>query len=305
MKTRSAIALIVATVFLHAGFAQDILDLVQRLSAIEKSEAPLNHSEYLTVTDEAIRAWSAISANERHRFAAKMFLVHFRRAEIMASLGDFKAAANELKEEARIQKEFDGRLEFATKSPDNFFRGLVELQAQLTAETGSDPLAGQVAYSFERDGEGFVAARLELGDDIAGITVPEIGADEALALVHSLNKQGGKFVATASRWLVVPKGRLPKVLNLATREVVFDSTGKMIVHRMQTQGESSPSASSVTNARQWVPGLVQPPAPKQVDDAKPAPAKSEEPPSLTPWSIIVVLIVAAIGLLWLLLKLRS
>jgi hypothetical protein len=53
------------------------------------------------------------------------------------------------------------------------------------------------------------------------------------------------------------------------------------------------------------PPLVQPPAPKKVPEAKPALTPSEETTSSTPWSIIVVLIVAAIGLLWLLLKRRS
>lgn len=40
-------------------------------------------------------------------------------------------------------------------------------------------------------------------------------------------------------------------------------------------------------------------------EAKPAPPPSKEPTSSTPWSIIVVLIVAALGLLWLLVKKRK
>lgn len=53
------------------------------------------------------------------------------------------------------------------------------------------------------------------------------------------------------------------------------------------------------------PPVVQPPTPK-APEAKPTqPTLSEEPTSSTPWSIIVVLIVAALGLLWLLLKRRS
>jgi hypothetical protein len=43
-----------------------------------------------------------------------------------------------------------------------------------------------------------------------------------------------------------------------------------------------------------------------VNETKPRPSsQSEEPTSSTPWSIIVVLIVAATGLLWLLLKRRA
>lgn len=47
------------------------------------------------------------------------------------------------------------------------------------------------------------------------------------------------------------------------------------------------------------------PAPKKAPEAKPASTPSDEPASSTPWSIIVVLIVAAIGLLWLLVKNRK
>jgi hypothetical protein len=50
---------------------------------------------------------------------------------------------------------------------------------------------------------------------------------------------------------------------------------------------------------------VQPPAPKKTPEAKPASPASEEPTSSTPWSIIIVLIVAATGLLWLLVKKRK
>jgi hypothetical protein len=50
---------------------------------------------------------------------------------------------------------------------------------------------------------------------------------------------------------------------------------------------------------------VQPTAPKNAPEAKlTVPTPSEEPTSSTPWSIIVVLIVAATGLLWLLVKNR-
>lgn len=53
------------------------------------------------------------------------------------------------------------------------------------------------------------------------------------------------------------------------------------------------------------PPVVRPPTP-EAPEAKPTPTTpSVETASSTPWSIIVVLIVAALGLLWLLLKRRS
>lgn len=51
--------------------------------------------------------------------------------------------------------------------------------------------------------------------------------------------------------------------------------------------------------------LVQPHAPQKPVESKSTQTPSEEPASSTPWSIIVVLIVAATGLLWLLVKSRK
>jgi hypothetical protein len=52
--------------------------------------------------------------------------------------------------------------------------------------------------------------------------------------------------------------------------------------------------------------LVQAPSPKKAPEVKPTSTKpNDEPTSSTPWSIIVLLIVAATCLLWLLLKRRS
>lgn len=289
------------------GSAQDALTAsLQRLAAIQDLKEQPNDAEYLRASSQTLQLWNAATPEKKSSVAHTMALIHFERAKRLAAANDFQAAALELTAEAAMQKRFDGRLEFATKSPDRFFRDLAELQAQLTSETGSDPLAGRVGYSFGKDGDGFTAARLELGDDIAGITVPEIGADEALALVHRLSRQGGKFVATASRWLVVPKGPLPDVLKQATREVAFDSSGKMTVQRLQKQGESSPKANpSAANSTQ-APSLVQPTAPKKAPPTAPASSTpSEEPASSRSWSLIVVLIVAALGLLWLLVKLRK
>jgi|GEM_PF-1735355 len=64
--------------------------------------------------------------------------------------------------------------------------------------------------------------------------------------------------------------------------------------------ESSQSRAPMQTAK------AQPPAPNKPPEATPtATTLSEEPTSSTPWSVIVALIVAASGLLWLLLKRRS
>lgn len=82
---------------------------------------------------------------------------------------------------------------------------------------------------------------------------------------------------------------------------------KAIEARSASQRTSSTAeaATNKTTSPTMQPPRVPSPGPKNNPDPKPALATSEEPTSSTPWSIIVVLIFAAIGLLWLLLKRRS
>ncbi|MBV6499543.1 MAG: hypothetical protein CJBNEKGG_02000 [Prosthecobacter sp.] len=70
--------------------------------------------------------------------------------------------------------------------------------------------------------------------------------------------------------------------------------------------ESPPESREASPASKTLP-VVKPPATNnKAPEAKPTPTTPlEEPPSSTPRSIIVVLIVAALGLLWLVLKRRS
>ena len=304
MKFFTALLLIISATVCTAGEALNAT--LHKLAAIQDIKDHPTDTEYLQVSSQALQMWSAASPEEKDAVAHRMALIHFERATRLAASGNFKAAASELSEEATMQKVFGGRIEFATKSPDAFFRDLIELQAQVTAETGSDPLADKVGYSFQKEGDGFTAARLELGDDVAGITVPEIESEEALALVHRISRQGGRFVASAPKWFVVPKGRLPDVLKQAKREVGFDSTGKMTVQTLQAGSGTKLTTTNLDSptATSQLPPVVRPPTPTKAHEVKP-PILSEKPTSSTPWSIVAVLVVVAFGLLWLLLKKRK
>jgi hypothetical protein len=70
----------------------------------------------------------------------------------------------------------------------------------------------------------------------------------------------------------------------------------------ETSPTSAPNTQTATTPNP--PPTVQPAAPNRAPESKPAPTPSEKPTSSTPWSIIVVLIVAGCGLLWWLLKRR-
>lgn len=275
---------------------------LQRLQSIQELGNGASEAEYLQASDQTLQLWNTAAPEERADVAYRMALIHFERARQFATSGNFKAAADELKAEAVVQKEFGGRLEFATKSPDHFFRELVELQALVTAETGSDPLAGQVGYYFGKDGNGFTAARLELSDDAMGITVPEIGEHDALALVYRLDRQGDKFMTTTPKWLVVPKGELPEVMKQATREVGFDTDGRMTVRHLKAPTESSGTDSSASpQDTSQVPASEL----KKPTGQKAAPSTPAEESFSVQWWTWVAVGVVTLGLLWVLIKKRS
>jgi hypothetical protein len=79
------------------------------------------------------------------------------------------------------------------------------------------------------------------------------------------------------------------------------------VKQLQTSTRVSPKEPATTHTEPiTTSAIVQPPAPKKAPSPTTAQSPpSEEPASSTPWSIIAVLIVAATGLLWLLLKGRK
>lgn len=281
---------------------------LQRLAAVQESKEASANAEYLRVSSLVLQQWNAATSDEKTSVAHRMALVHYQRARRLAASSNFTAAAVELNEEAKMQKLFGGRLEFATKTPNDFFRDLIELQAQVTAATGSDPLAGQAGYSFVKDDDGFAASRLEISDDIMGITVPEIGDEEAIALVHRIDKHGDKWTVSATRWLVVPKGKLPDVLKQATREVRFDTTGKLMVDRLAQQPESNPfqpDGAALRAARATNNLSINPKPPPTPKASEPKPTPPSEEPASTPWPVVAVLVVAVLGLLWLLLKNRK
>lgn len=306
MKLFTTLLLITSAPVCTAG--ESLNASLHKLAAIQGITDRPTNTEYLQASSQALQVWGAAAPEEKAAVAHRLALIHFERANRLAASGNFKAAAFELSEEAAMQTIFGGRIEFATKSPDLFFRDLIRLQAEVTAETGTNPLADKVSYSFEKENDEFIAARLELSDDVAGLTVPDIASDESLALVHRISKQGGRFLVSAPKWLVVPKGRLPDVLKQAKREVKFESTGKMTVITLQAGNspESTIAHLDNTTASPQLPPVVRPPIPKNVSNSESAlPTLSNEPASSTLWNIIVVLIVAVFGLLGLVLKKRK
>lgn len=77
-------------------------------------------------------------------------------------------------------------------------------------------------------------------------------------------------------------------------------------HEFQRWNHPDPNKSAQTTSTPKPLPVVQAPKPKKAPSTSPAPSTpSDEPASSTPWSVIIVLIMAATGLLWLLVKKRT
>ncbi len=104
----------------------------------------------------------------------------------------------------------------------------------------------------------------------------------------------------------IPDAELPTAEQLRSYEASF---GKL--EALATKGalpKSDPTSQPATAQASAIPTTVPAlqPAPKKTSEAKPTTSTlNEEPTSSTPWSVVAVVIVAAIGLLWLLVKKRK
>lgn len=102
---------------------------------------------------------------------------------------------------------------------------------------------------------------------------------------------------------------IPIVEGQVTPKPIINFKGQLLgisqVAWPEWQAAHGGTSSSASQRSKPAPPIVHPPTQK-APEAKPTVATPrEEPTSSTPWSIIVALIVAALGLLWLLLKRRS
>lgn len=124
--------------------------------------------------------------------------------------------------------------------------------------------------------------------------------------------KGGKWLSHCYDWTVWPHGFSAR--NSALKALSFETLVEVIKSRLgdssathQVKGANhDPRAGQPPVAPKPLSPVVQPAESMKADEAKrTASASSEEQDSRIPWNIIVIAAVAALGLLWLLLKRRS
>lgn len=161
----------VALIFVAAANASQQIESFQGAIRQLNEVEPSSEEDYLRISEEAINAWNSLDSESQNALASDFYLVHYHRAKIFQKRGRTSDAVAELIAEGRLQQSTEGRLEFSTKLPDVFFRDLVVLQAELTEASSANPLSTLVNYSFQPIGTDYRASRIELFNDIHGISV--------------------------------------------------------------------------------------------------------------------------------------
>lgn len=190
------------------------------------------------------------------------------------------------------------------------FQDVASVHAKVWGAANADPFEGvSVGYEMTQNGDGFVALQdsAEIEPTIALGAEAVLEENERLGMLLSLDSTGSVVevlpVAIAdgtgslrSRLKTILKHE-PAGPNGPARFVKQEPAVFFLEHPNTTTAPTlaPPSSTPQQSTRQV-----------KATEAKPTtPTPSEEQTSSTPWSIIVVLIVAATGLLWLLVKKRK
>ena len=190
-------------------------------------------------------------------------------------------------------------------------------------------------YKVTRDvinpsAEAYIAVFTSLGPADAGSPGESVYADAQLSLIRPIKgRDEAKVVSCSLNVTTFPpelKEELPK---LGVEYIAVGEPGKnrFVIAKLLEASEENvklvndlfsmtlkedksplqPATHSSTNQsppKASTPPIVQTPAQKKAPEAKPTSTTTAEPSS-TPWSVVVVLVVAATGLLWLLVKNRK
>jgi hypothetical protein len=272
---------------------------------------------------EAIPAGKAPRFPERDSNDLQMALIESLNDEVKAIRG---AALNSLAFSAPPTPELEKLLLSTIKAEkdDEIAGGMIEAVAQ--AGYGTEQFVSEVSRLFERT---TVSRAAYSAGKVLGHLKPESTLDLLISLaskptqaqrhaIQALGAYGAKAAKAKSALEALMKDQAAPedIRNLARISLETINTDKPQPSSLQMMkltalwplalGSSPNDAPKQTAPVVNPPPSVQSPAPKQAPEAKPtAPTPSEEPTSSTPWSIIVVLIVAATGLLWLLVKNRK
>lgn len=227
MKTTTLLAFVFVLLAL-TSFAQVSQDF--RVAANEweiLASKSTSSQETQSAFDRLLGAWQRLPQNAREVEWPRLAMIYTDRSQGEFERGNPSSAAKDLRTAGELHKQFGGRFEYATKSPDAFFPRLAKLQAGIAEATGADPLSGMVDYLFRKQGDRYIVARQEFDPEVKGVTIDGVAKSEVLAQVIQLSTQDGRARLEKTHWVIGPKGTVEKTLRQATREVSFDEDGRL------------------------------------------------------------------------------
>lgn len=228
----------------------------------------------------------------------------------MSNNGKTGESAKLLAEAGGIAKSYDFELGRG-KSPTHFYQ-VASVQARVITETKRDPLTGApLGYELESEGDGYFAIQQSPGSErtlssASPFPLEGLAANESAGTILRINNRGSVVEALPVA-IAEGSGSLRSRLTAILRHEPAGPSGpgRFVKQEPEVFFAEQRGTTTTPTLAPTSPTPQSPTPQVKTPEAKPAPPPSEEPTSATPWSIIVVLIVVAIGLLWLVLKSRK
>lgn len=181
-----------------------------------------------------------------------------------------------------------------------------EFQSDFTTEGVEANEQKKMIYLFEPDAQGryAVADRAQVIADRARFTVSarKNGAESYLVLGGIKKVIGYKPTSGYPDVTVSPLGQIELRVGAGKIEQPLAAIERVTAPQQDKGSSTTPSKAAATTPS---PSVSLPPTKIKASEAAKLAPLAEEPTSSTPWSIIVILIVVATGLLWLLVKNRK
>lgn len=213
-----------------------------------------------------------------------------------------------LREAGRVASEYPivvSRGKSATR-----FQEVASVHAKVLGAGKTDPFEGApVGYEMTPNKNGFVALQesAEVEPTMALGAESVLEANEGLGLLLSFDSTGS-ILQQSPVAIAEGSGPLRPRLKAVLKHQAAGPDGPSRFSRQEPEVFFAEQPSATTTPTQEPPSPTPQPPTRQVKTPSTAPAastQSEEPTSSTPWSVVAVLIVAATGLLWLLVRKRK
>jgi hypothetical protein len=260
---------------------------------------------------ELQRTWLSAPEQQRVLKAGTYADAAVKTAELLSNNGKIEESATLLAEAGGIAKSYNFDLGRG-RSPTHFYQ-VASVQARVITETKRDPLIGMpLGYELESEADGYFAIQQSPGSErtissASPFPIEVLAANESAGTILCIDNRGS-IVEALPVVIAEGSGSLRSRLTAVLRHEPAGPSGPGRFVKQEPEVFFA-EQRSITATPTLAPPSPRPQPPTQqvkTPESKPQYAPpSGEPASSTPWSIIVVLIIAATGLLWLLAKKRK